>query len=35
MAKRPREKKDNWLLIKGDDALARDEGDPGIVEERP
>jgi bifunctional non-homologous end joining protein LigD len=35
MAKRPREKKDNWLLIKGDDAFARDEGDPAIVEERP
>jgi bifunctional non-homologous end joining protein LigD len=35
MAKRPREKKDNWLLIKGEDAFARDEGDPAIVEERP
>jgi bifunctional non-homologous end joining protein LigD len=35
MAKRPREKKDNWLLIKGDDKFARKEGDPAIVDERP
>ena len=35
MARKPREKRDNWLLIKGDDAFAREEGDPQIVDERP
>ncbi len=35
MAPRPREKRSNWLLIKGDDAHARSEGDPDILEERP
>ncbi|MFC3727198.1 DNA ligase D [Neoaquamicrobium sediminum] len=35
MAKRPREKRDNWLLIKGDDDQARSEDDPDILEERP
>ena len=35
MARKPREKRENWLLIKGDDDFARDEGDPEIVDERP
>lgn len=35
MAHKPREKKENWLLIKGADEFARDEGDPDILEERP
>ncbi|WEX07502.1 DNA ligase D [Chelativorans sp. AA-79] len=35
MAKKPREKKENWLLIKGDDEFARTEADPDILEERP
>ena len=35
MAKRPREKRENWLLIKGDDEHARHEDDPDILEERP
>ena len=35
MARKPREKRDNWLLIKGDDEFAREEGDPAIVDERP
>ena len=35
MAKKPREKRENWLLIKGDDEFAREEGDPDILEERP
>lgn len=35
MAHKPREKKENWLLIKGDDEFARTEGDPDILEERP
>jgi len=35
MARKPREKRDNWLLIKGDDDHARAEGDPDILEERP
>ncbi|MBB2201324.1 DNA ligase D [Gluconacetobacter tumulisoli] len=35
MAARPREKRDNWLLIKGDDEAARTEADPDILEERP
>lgn len=35
MARKPREKRDNWLLIKGDDDFAKDKADPPIVEERP
>jgi bifunctional non-homologous end joining protein LigD len=35
MASRPREKRENWLLIKGDDEFAREPGDPDILEERP
>ncbi|MBB2189594.1 DNA ligase D [Gluconacetobacter azotocaptans] len=35
MAARRREKRDNWLLIKGDDAAARTEADPDILDERP
>lgn len=35
MAKKPREEKENWLLIKGDDEFARDERAPDILEERP
>jgi len=35
MAKKPREKKENWLLIKGEDEFARTEADPDILEERP
>lgn len=32
---KPGEKRENWLLIKGDDEAARHEGDPDILEERP
>ena len=35
MARKPRDKRDNWLLVKGDDAAARAPGDPDILEERP
>ncbi|MET3582081.1 bifunctional non-homologous end joining protein LigD [Mesorhizobium robiniae] len=35
MAGKPREKRENWLLIKGDDEAARAEGDPDILDERP
>ena len=35
MARRPRERHDNWLLIKGDDEHARSEGDPDVLDERP
>lgn len=35
MRGKPREKRENWLLIKGEDASARDEGAPDILEERP
>src|SRR5690606_22594038 len=35
MARRPCEKRDNWLLIKGEDEYARGEDDPDILEERP
>ncbi len=35
MARRPRERRDNWLLVKGDDDHARAPGDPDILEERP
>lgn len=32
---RPGEKRTNWLLIKSDDAFARDEAAPDILEEQP
>ena len=32
---RPREKRENWLLIKGDDEFARTPDAPDILEERP
>jgi len=32
---KPGEKRENWLLIKGDDEFARDESDADILEERP
>ena len=32
---KPREKRENWLLIKGEDEAARSEGDPDILEEMP
>ena len=35
MRGKPRDKHENWLLIKGDDEFARDEGAPDILEERP
>lgn len=35
MAGKPREKRENWLLIKSDDAFARAKGDPDILQERP
>jgi bifunctional non-homologous end joining protein LigD len=35
MAKRPRERQESWLLIKADDAYARSEDDPDILEEAP
>lgn len=35
MAKKPREKQENWLLIKGEDEFARSETEPDILEERP
>src|SRR5829696_6816920 len=35
MAKRPRERQPSWLLIKADDAHARTEDDPDILEEAP
>lgn len=35
MAKRPREKQPSWLLIKAEDAYARSEDDPDILEEAP
>lgn len=35
LARKPRERTENWLLIKSDDAFARGEKDPDIVEERP
>lgn len=35
MRGKPREKRENWLLIKGEDASARDEQAPDILEERP
>ncbi|MDR6903907.1 DNA ligase D [Rhizobium miluonense] len=35
MAGKPREKRENWLLIKGEDEAARPEGATDILEERP
>jgi bifunctional non-homologous end joining protein LigD len=35
MAKRPREHQPSWLLIKADDAHARTEDDPDILEDAP
>lgn len=35
MAKRPRERQPSWLLIKEEDAHARTEDDPNILEEAP
>lgn len=35
MAKKPRDKHENWLLIKGDDEYARGDDAPDITEERP
>jgi bifunctional non-homologous end joining protein LigD len=35
MAKRPRERQESWLLIKAEDAFARDEDGPDILEEAP
>ena len=35
MQGKPREKRENWLLIKAEDEVARAEDDPDILEERP
>ncbi|MEK1854762.1 MAG: DNA ligase D [Phyllobacterium sp.] len=35
MQGKPREKHENWLLIKGEDQAARSERDPDILEEKP
>jgi bifunctional non-homologous end joining protein LigD len=35
MRGKPREKRENWLLIKGEDASARDPSDPDILELSP
>ncbi len=35
MAGKPREKRENWLLIKGEDEAARTKDDPDILEEQP
>ncbi len=35
MRGKPRDKHENWLLIKGHDEFARDEGEPDILEEQP
>ena len=35
MAGKPRENRENWLLVKADDAFARRSSDPDILEERP
>jgi len=35
MGRKPREKRENWLLIKGDDEAARKPSDPDILEEHP
>jgi bifunctional non-homologous end joining protein LigD len=34
MRGRPNEKRENWLLIKGDDEVAREAGDPDILEQK-
>ena len=35
MHRKPREKRENWLLIKGDDEFARPEDTPDILDEQP
>ncbi|WP_105428469.1 DNA ligase D [Neorhizobium sp. T6_25] len=35
MAPRPGEKRENWLLVKGEDAFARAEGDKDVLDEMP
>jgi bifunctional non-homologous end joining protein LigD len=35
MAQKPRDKHENWLLIKGEDAAAHTPDEPDILEERP
>ena len=35
MAGKPREKRENWLLIKGEDEAARSEEEPDVLEEQP
>jgi bifunctional non-homologous end joining protein LigD len=35
MSHKPREKRENWLLIKGEDEAAREPGDPDILVEQP
>jgi bifunctional non-homologous end joining protein LigD len=35
MRGKPKERRENWLLIKGEDASARDDAAPDILEERP
>ncbi|RST87481.1 DNA ligase D [Aquibium carbonis] len=35
MAGKPREKRENWLLIKSDDEFARGNDEPDILQERP
>lgn len=35
MQRKPREKRENWLLIKGEDEFAQPEDAPDILEERP
>jgi len=35
MVKRPRERQESWLLIKADDAYARTDDDPDILDEEP
>ena len=35
MRAKPREKRENWLLIKGDDEFARPAGEADILDERP
>jgi bifunctional non-homologous end joining protein LigD len=35
MRRKPRDKRNNWLLIKSDDEAARGPGDPDILDEQP
>jgi bifunctional non-homologous end joining protein LigD len=35
MQRKSGEKRDNWLLIKGEDEFARDSGDPDLLDEQP